>query len=296
MDLRQLRYFVAIAEQGNFHKAAAALNIAQSALSRHMQTLGDELGGPLFERTSGGVATTVLGKAFYPEAKALLEQASLAVQRSRQVAAGEIGRLTIGVNEIAARHPTVIEAIRRSRTTLPEVELAITRFNSPEQVQMLSSGRLDLGVIIDRPAEAAFDWMRLCTDPFEIGMAPDHPLAARAELTPEDLRDEKFVAMRRNRYGPVQDQILAACRGLGLCPEIIQEAASEQMQLALVRGGVGLSFVTRSAALIMPGQLVLRPLRGFSYHLDVDLVWHKDNPARPLRHLLEIFRGLLTAG
>ena len=92
----------------------------------------------------------------------------------------------------------------------------------------------------------------------------------------------------------MQEQILAACRGLGLRPEIVQEAASEQMQLALVRGGVGLSFVTRSAALIMPGQLALRPLRGFSYHLDVDLVWPKDNPARPLRHLLAIFRSLLA--
>lgn len=295
MDLRQLRYFVAIAEHGNFHRASEAVNVAQSALSRHMQALGEELGAPLFERAAGGVRTTILGKVFYAEAKAILERADSAVERSRKAVAGKIGRLVIGVNEMAARHPKVIAAIAASRRRFPEVELAVERMNSPEQVEALWAGKLDLGVLIDRPRDAEFGWMPLCTDPFLIGMHAGHRLADRDELLPADLVEEDFVAMRLTRYGPAQAQIFAACRQLGVTPNVVQEAANEQMQLALICHGLGVGFVTASAELVKPGQITLRPLRGFAYALDLDLLWLRSNPAQPLQHLLAIFRELLAA-
>lgn len=295
MDLRQLRYFVAIAEHGNFHRASEALNVAQSALSRHMQTLGEELGAPLFERAPGGVTTTILGKVFYAEAKGILERADSAVERSRKAVAGKIGRLVIGVNEIAARHPTFIAAIALSRRRYPEVELAVERMNSPEQVEALWAGKLDLGVLIDRPSDPEFGWMRLCTDTFMVGMHAGHRLANREELMPTDLAGEDFVAMRLTRYGPAQAQIFAACRQLGFMPTVVQEAANEQMQLSLICHGLGVGFVTRSAELVKGDQIRLLPLRGFAYELNLDLMWLRHKPPQPLQHLLAIFRELLAA-
>lgn len=290
MDLRQLRYFVAIAEHGNFHRASESLNVAQSALSRHMRTLGEELGSPLFERTSNGTQTTILGKVFYPEAKAILEKADTAVQRSRKVVAGEIGRLVIGVNELGARHPVFINSIVMSRLHHPEVELVVERMNSPEQVESLLAGKLDFGVLIERPPGPEFEWLRLLSVPFVVGMSRSHPLAAKKELLPEDLAREKFVALRATRYGPAQAQIFAACRQLGFLPNVIQEAANEQMQLALIRAGLGIGMVPDTPAEIRSSDIIHKPLRGLTLRLDLDLLWRKSNPAKSLRHLVEIFK------
>lgn len=294
MDLRQLRYFVAIAEHGNFHRAAESVNVAQSALSRHMHALGQELGAPLFERAPGGVRTTTLGKVFYAEAKGILERADNAVERSRKAVNGQVGRLTIGVNEIAARHPLFVQAISRSRRLYPEVELAVERCNSPEQVEALWAGKLDLGVLIDRPPDPDFGWMHFLRDPFLIGMAPNHPLSAKAELLPADMVTESFITMSNARYGPAQAQILAECRRLGFNPRVIQEAANEQMQLALIGTGLGVGLVTGSTALVCPGQIVLRPLQGLKHALDLDLLWLRKNSSPPLQHLLRIFAAVLA--
>ncbi len=296
MDLRQLRYFVAIAEHGNFHRAASTLNVAQSALSRHMLVLGQELGAPLFERAPGGVRMTMLGQVFYAEAKSLLERADSVIERSRKAVAGEIGRLAIGVNELAARHPTLLSVIATCRQRYPEVELAVERLNSPEQIEALWTGKLDLGFVIDRPLDPDFSSLRLCTDPFLIGMHVGHRLAAKAELDPADLAEEHFVAMRLTRYGPAQAQIFAACRELGLRPQVIQEAANEQMQLGLIREGLGVGFVNQSAQHVAPGSLALRPLRGFCHALEVDLLWLTRNRAQPLQHVLDVFREAIAAG
>lgn len=293
MDLRQLRYFVAIAEHGNFHRAAEALNIAQSALSRHMQTLGAELGSPLFERSAAGVRMTTLGKVFYAEARDILERADQAVERSRNAVAGKIGRLSIGVNEIAARHPLFIRAIAQSRRRYPEVELLVERINSPEQVAALTAGKLDLGVMIDRPMDPKLASLRLCTDRFMVGMHPHHRLAAYDELTPGQLAGADFICMRRSRYGPVQTQISAVLRQLGVTMQILQEAANEQMQLALIGEGLGIGMVPESTRLVNPGQIELRPLLGLNYALNLDLVWRKDSLAPALDHLLDIFRDIL---
>lgn len=296
MDLRQLRYFIAIAEHGNFHRAAEALNIAQSALSRHMQTLGAELGSPLFERSTAGVRMTTLGKVFYAEARDILERADQAVERSRNAVAGKIGRLSIGVNEIAARHPHFIKAIAQSRLRYPEVELLVERINSPEQVAALAAGKLDLGVMIDRPMDPKLGSMRFCTDRFLVGMHPRHELTAYDELTPAHVAGADFISMRRSRYGPVQTQISAVLQQLGVAPQIVQEAANEQMQLALIAEGLGIGMVTESTQLVNPGQIALRPLRGLNYALNLDLVWRNDSPAPALGHLLEIFTDILKNG
>lgn len=292
MDLRQLRYFVAIAEHGNFHRAAEAVNVAQSALSRHMQILGQELGSPLFERAPGGVSTTSLGKVFYVEAKGILERADYAIDRSRKAVNGQVGRLNIGVNEIVARHPLFAAAIAKSRQFYPEVELAVERFNSPEQVEALWAGKLDIGIVIDRPPHPDFAWMHFLHDPFLIGMSPDHRLAAKSVLLPSDLVSENFITMRSTRYGPAQGQILAECRKLGFNPSVVQEAANEQMQLALIGTGLGVGLVTKSALLVCPQQLIVRPLQGLSHALELDLLWLRRNASPPLTHLLEVFSSV----
>lgn len=288
MDLRQLRYFVAIAEQGNFHRAAEVLNVAQSALSRHMHALSQQLGGALFERAPGGVNVTILGQVFYDEARDLLERADSAIDRTRRVVSGEIGRLVLGVNELGARNGLVTRCITACRQRHPEIELIVERMYSSEQVEALWAGRLDAGVMIDGPEDdSEFIHMPIGSDPFQIALQDSHPLASKAVLAPEDLAEEQFVGVRLTRYGPAQVKLMADCRQIGLKPRIVQEAANEQMQLALIRNGLGVGFVNRTVEEINCGGLVLRPLQGLNTSLELALVWLKSNRVPALRHFLK---------
>lgn len=291
MDLRQLRYFVAVADHGNFHRASEALHVAQSALSRHMRILGEDLGGPLFERVAGGVRVTPLGQVFYIEAKSVLERADSAVERTRKAVSGEIGQLVIGVNELGARHPRVTRCIVAFRERYPEIELAFERMYSNEQIEGLQSGKLDLGILGERPADMnVLEHLPLDVDQFLVAMPEGHPLADKAELEPEDLTKEPFVGVRISRYAQWQAAQLAACRAVGFIPRIVQEAVNEQMQLSLIRSGLGIGFVNRSVSETSSIGLVLRPPRGINVAFDLDLAWLRDNRSPAVRRLVSVFR------
>lgn len=291
MDLRQLRYFVAVADHGNFHRASESLHVAQSALSRHMRILGEDLGGPLFERVAGGVRMTPLGQVFYVEAKSVLERADSAMERTRKAVSGEIGRLVIGVNELGARNPRVTRCIVAFRRRYPEIELAFERMYSSEQIEGLQSGKLDLGILGERPVDMnVLEHLPLDVDRFVVALPVGHPLAEKEELESSDLANEPFVGVRISRYAQWQAMQLAACRAVGFLPRVVQEAVNEQMQLSLIRSGMGIGFVNRSVAQTSTVGLVLRPARGINVAFDLDLAWLRGNRSPTVKRLVDLFR------
>lgn len=293
MNFRHVRYFVSIADHGNFHRAAEALHVAQSALSRHMQVLGQSLGGPLFERVPGGVRTTPLGQIFYVEARALLDRTEQALERTRKAATGEIGRLVVGINELGARNLALTACIARCRQRYPEIDLVFERLYSSEQIEALQAGKLDLALLGERPIDMdRLEHLALYSDAYVIALPDDHPLAAKAMLEPADLAPLPFVVVRLVGYAQWQALQFAACRRAGFIPRIVQAAVNEQMQLSLIRNGLGIGFVNASVADTSATGLALRPVCGINLSFDLDLAWMRDNrtPARDL--VVGLFREM----
>lgn len=296
MDFRQVRYFLAVAELESFRRASEHLRVAQSALSRHVSDLERRVGAPLFERLPKGVRLSPAGLAFQREAEQALQGMEHAFDRARRAAAGEIGGLRLGMNDLAARSFVVASRIRRFRSAQPGVDLEVLSMTSADQVRALQTGKLDAGLIIERPDGAGLNHLTVADDPFELAAPRGHRLAERVSIAMAELVDEPFVAVRTSSYWLPQTRLLARCRELGLMPRIVQEAGTEQMQVCFIRAGLGVGFVNRSLRDTLPSDVVLRPVEGLDVSLRLDLVWPRTAPAPAIRALAEAFREPADAG
>ncbi|QGP78225.1 LysR family transcriptional regulator [Sphingobium sp. CAP-1] len=155
MSLHKLRYFIAVAEHQSFTRAAAAMNIAQSALSRHIAELEQAIGAPLLQRSPHGVHMTPVGRVFFDDSRGALAQVDNAFTQARLAAAGSLGSLTIGVNELSVRHPSVIDALAAFARTHPAVQLRAYMMTSIEQFRALRNRQIDAGFVIERPNDLA---------------------------------------------------------------------------------------------------------------------------------------------
>jgi len=291
MNFRHLRYFVSIADHGNFRRASETLHVAQSALSRQMRILGEDLGGALFERVADGVRMTPLGQIFYLEAKSVLERSEEAITRTRKAASGKIGRLVIGINELGARNMRVNSCITACRQRYPEIELLFERLYSYEQIEGLKSGKLDLAILGERPIDMDYlEHIPLYSDCYLIALPKGHPLTAKAMLEPADLAPLPFVIVRMSGYAQWQALQFAACRRAGFIPRVVQAAVNEQMQLSLIRSGLGIGFVNSSVTDTSSLDLELRPVRGIDLSFELDLAWMRDNRTSASDLIVGIFQ------
>ncbi len=250
MDLRQLRYFIALAETGNFHRAAERLNMAQPPLSVAIRKLEEELGAPLFERESRGVRLTDAGRAALPTARATLEQAALVRDVVRQGAIGESGSISVGFvgSAISAALPRIIPAFRRR---YPKVDLRLEEMTSVSIAEALGARNLDVGLVrlpLMRPGD--LDIAVIERDELVAALLADHPLARRRSLRIADLAAEPLVL-----HGPVsvlRSVVMLACQRAGFAPRIAQEATQVQTILSLVQSGLGIALVPAGMARITP--------------------------------------------
>lgn len=261
MELRQLRYFVAVAEELHFTRAAARLGIAQPALSQQIRRLETTLGVELFSRTKRRVTLTPAGRAFLAEARGTLEQARRAALIARRTAAGELGPLTLGFVG-SATDALLPRALPTLRARHPELKVVLREMTSAAQIDALSRGDIDLGLL--RPPSPLVPGLRtrlVAREPLVCALPADHPLARRERLTPGDLHGQPFVLFPR-RQGPwLYDLITAYCRGAdGAAPNVVQEAVMMQTITALVAAGTGLSLVPASQQAITRKGLAYRPL------------------------------------
>jgi DNA-binding transcriptional LysR family regulator len=255
IELRHLRYFVAVAEEGHVTRAAERLGMQQPPLSQQIKALEQALGVPLLRRLPRGVRPTESGLVLLAEARAILAQLDRALETVRRTGRGEQGRIAVGFTSSAAFHPFVSAAIRGFREAAPQVEMAMEESSTGELVEALRLGRLDAAFIRSPVGDAAGITVEpLLDEPMVVVVPAGHALANGADPIPlAALAEEAFVLYRRPSGPGLYDSIIAACRAAGFSPRIVQEAPRLVSTLSLVEAGLGVSIVPASMARLDAG-------------------------------------------
>ena len=248
MELRHLRYFVAVAEEGHVTRAAERLGIQQPPLSQQIRALERELDAQLFHRKPRGVELTPAGRALLDEARAILARTEEAIAATRRAAHGESGRIVIGFTNSASFHPFVPRAIRAFREAYPLVALALEESGTVELVGALRGQTIDAAFVRSPVGENADLTVRpLLEEPMVAAVPSGHPLSIAAEPLPlAALASETFILYRRPVGPGLHDAIIAACDRAGFSPRIGQEAPRMMSTLSLVAAGLGVTMVPAS--------------------------------------------------
>lgn len=266
MELKTLRYFVAIAQAGNMHKAAEQLRIAQPALSRQIKLLEAELGVILFDRLPRGVRLSSAGQSFLEDATHVLWAAEQARQRAGLLVDGSIGNVRVGLHGPAHRYPGVQAALRGFKERHPNVRLAIRAITSERQVAALLDDEIDVGFAYDPGAPVAPVRVQMIdSDRVMLALPDTHPLAAQTTIQLDQLRDQPFIAGDRESNRRSWDSLHAACASAGFSPRMMVEGAtSEPVIASLVSAGLGIGFLPAKAAARSPANIVFREVAGVS--------------------------------
>nr|WP_314069642.1 LysR substrate-binding domain-containing protein [uncultured Roseococcus sp.] len=292
MDLKQLRSFLAVAEEGNFARAAHRLNIAAPPLTRRIQELEAEIGAALFLRTTRHVELTPAGRALQEALPAVFAALDEGIRAARRHARGDAGTLAIGYTGHASAHslPRLIRAFRQSR---PEVRVDI---HGPgvqgDLLKELRSRRLDAALCFLPVEGDDLECRDFVESELAIVLSDLHPLAQAANLTVADLAGEPFVALPRDQGFYLRKAMDLECRHAGFIPNIVEESTEPKTLLCLVAGGTGVAIMPRQDERLEFQGVVFRPLPPDRPGLRHGLVWRKsaENPA--LAPLLAVAESL----
>lgn len=262
MELRHLRYFVAVAEEGHVTRAAERLGIQQPPLSQQIQALERELDVQLFRRKPRGVELTPAGRALFDEAKAILARATEAIAVTKRAARGEAGRIGLGFTCSASFHPFVPRAIRAFRETHPLVAFTLEESGTTELVEALRAETIDAAFVRSSiGAVAELTVHPLLEEPMVVALPSGHRLAEpAAPLALAVLAGETFILYRRPVGPGLHDAIIAACDRAGFSPTIGQEAPRMLSTFSLVAAGLGVSLVPQSMTRLEAEGVVYRAL------------------------------------
>ncbi|EPH1615858.1 LysR substrate-binding domain-containing protein [Pseudomonas aeruginosa] len=248
MELRHLRYFIAVAEELHFGRVAERLGISQPPLSQQIQALEEEIGARLFERTNRRVELTDAGRLFLDESRQVLAQVDKAVLLARRAHLGELGELKIGFTSSAPFTSTIPSSIHAFRKAYPDVHLDLQEMSSRQVLKALLEESLQVGVIRPLALPDAVHWVELFREPLVAVLRADHPLAAGSEdgLAIAALAEEPFVFFPRSYGTGLYDQVIALTRQAGFSPRIAQEASEAMTIIGLVSAGLGVSILPAS--------------------------------------------------
>ena len=262
MELRHLRYFLAVAEELNFTRAAKRLNIAQPPLTQQIKALEAEMGVTLFDRTGYRVELTDAGRSFVPQVARILADVRNAVLIAKRAAVGEVGHVRVGFTESASFNPLVTATFRSFRTAYPEVELSLEESPSTVLANALREGRIDAAFV--RPplqTGEGIDLHLIDEEEMVVAIPTSHPLALRPELEIADLAEETFVLYPRTERPGLADTVIAACEKAGFAPKVKQYTPQLSSTINLVAAALGISIVPRSMRGLQPQAVTYRRLR-----------------------------------
>ncbi len=294
MELRHIRYFLAVAEDQNFTRAAARIGIGQPPLSQQIRDLEEELGAPLFHRVPHGAELTEAGRAFLVEARATLaaaERAKLAAQRAHR---GDTGSLALGLTGASTFNAVVAGTIRAFRRTWPGVLLSLEEHNTKRLVERLARGELDAAFL--RPGAAEMEGLslrRFPDEPMVIALPAGHPLAAQERMPLAALAGEPFILYPFPRIigSSLYDEVVAACRACGFEPVAGQEAPQITSVVNLVAAELGVSVVPASIAQVQLEGVVYRQIEGHAPVARLALATPRRGVSPVTRNLLSLVGG-----
>jgi DNA-binding transcriptional LysR family regulator len=288
IELRHLRYFVAVAEELHFSRAAQRLHISQPPLSQHIKAVESELGVLLLRRTRRRVELTEAGARFLEAARTTLEQAERAMDIARRIGRGESGTLRLGFTATAPFTRVFTQAVRAYRAALPGVHLELALSTTAQVLEAVRTGALDVGLVrpaAGAPLPAGLRALPVLTDRLMLVLPADHPLAARPRPVPvAALADEPFVLRPQGPGSAYYEQVFRLCQAAGFTPRIAQEAQEAPTILALVAAGMGVSILPAALRAIGVADVLWRPLAaGREAQTQVLLVFSAAQPPSPLR-------------
>jgi DNA-binding transcriptional LysR family regulator len=293
VELRHLRYFVAVADELNFRRAAERLHISQPPLSQQIRALERELGVQLLVRNRRRVELTHAGEAFLREAREILAAAEHAAESARRAARGEIGQLAVGFVG-SAMYGALPEILRNYRMHHPNVELRLRELQTAPQLRALRAGELDVGVIRPSAARRETD-LEIVTIQYDqvVAAIPEaHPLAASEAITPAELEDEPLVLLARRDAPGVHESLDSALAANGKAPNVIQEVPEIQTVIGLVAAGLGISLVPDTVGRVERPGVAYRPLAGTSSVFELALAWRASETSPVLEGFLAVVRSV----
>jgi DNA-binding transcriptional LysR family regulator len=293
LDLRQLRYFVTVAEELHFGRAAARLHMTQPPLSQTIQALEELLGAPLFLRTRRSVELTPAGLALLPEARRMLANAAGMPELVRAAAAGESGRLALAFVS-SADYSVLPPFLRSYRAQFPQVQIILQEATSDLQVDDLLHNRVDAGLLIPPlpgKSRTELDYLKVLEEPLILAApAGLDALRGGGPVWLKDLPPLSLIIFPRQIAPALHDAILACFRSAGLTPEIGQQAIQMQTIVSLVSAGMGLALVPQSVSNLMRPGVEYRALHDLSPQVETGLAWRRDNRSPVLLGFLDLLR------
>jgi len=289
MELRTLRYFVTLAEELHFGRAARRLAITQPPLSLAIRALEQELGVQLFARTRRQVELTHAGAAFREEAAAILARADEARRLAQAADRGQVGRLVIGFMS-ASTYTLMPPVLRDFAAGHPRVRLDLRELTLPQQFAALRRGDIDVGFVRPPVADAELDSEVLLEEPLLVVLPGGHPLAAQQRIALAQLAGEPFVMFQRAPGLVLHDLVLGWCLQQGMAPRVVQEASQTHAVVGLVSAGIGVALVPASARDMRPRDVEFRPLRARSPKVGTALAWRRGDASPVLRSFLATAR------
>ncbi len=287
MELRHLRYFVAVAEELHFGRAAARLHLAQPPLSRQIRALEDEVGTSLLARTNRRVQLTEAGQIFLEGARRTLAQADAALGDARRAARGEIGPLSLGFVG-SATYAVLPRLLRAFRAAYPDVELHLQSLTSREQVASLRERRIDVGLLRPPVDDPSLALRMIVREPLLAVLPEAHPLAGRERVPLAALACEPFILYRRASGPATYDRIVGVCLQAGFSPTIVQETDEMQTMAGLVAGGLGVALMIAPVGAPRNAGVAYKPLEDATPTWEMSLAWRQDNKTAVVRGFLPI--------
>ncbi|MGP5318718.1 LysR family transcriptional regulator [Arthrobacter rhombi] len=281
MEIRQLRYFIAVAEEMHFNRAAARLHIAQPALSQQIQRLERELKTTLFARTTRSVELTETGKVLLVAARRVIMESEDALRSIEQAVEGRTGTLRVGFVGSAALNliPRIVPPLRQM---YPDLELELHELTTEQQLSSLEAGNLDVGIVRDVESRPGIAARELTREPLVVALPEDHPLAGQTTLALTDLSEAGFVVFPRQQVSRLYDVISALCLQAGFRMRVAQEAVQFPTILGLVAAKTGIAVVPEGMRALQLQGLGYVPLADEAATSTISLIVTTERSGTPL--------------
>lgn len=275
IELRHLRYFLAVAEELHFGRAAARLNISQPPLSQQIQILEQQVGARLLARTNRSVSLTEAGRQFLADSRHILSLVDDAAARAERLHLGETGELRIGFTSSAPFISAVSDTLSSFRRHYPDVHIQTREINTREQITPLNEGSLDLGLMRNTHLPDTLAWEVILREPLLAMIPRDHPLASLASVSLAELAEEPFVFFDPHVGTGLYDDILGLMRRYGQTPAITQEVGEAMTIIGLVAAGLGVSILPASFKRLQLSEMRWVPITEEDAVSEMWLVWPK---------------------
>ena len=287
MELRHLQYFIAVAEELHFGKAALRLNMTQPPLSQQIKQLEKEVGVTLLKRTKRVVELSAAGESFLKHSRNAIEQIDKAIEMAQRTARGELGRLVVGFVG-SATYEFLPPIIREFREKFPSVKLDLREISSFRQQEELLKGNIDIGILHPALQHSALHMEKVQSSPCILALPKQHPLTAKQTIDIQDLKNQPIITLAKETWPTLYLEFVNFCEQAGFKPKIVQEATEYQMVIGLVSAGIGVTFVPSSAKKQFNLEVAYRDINQVQLTAEWVIAYRKDNQNPILKHFLEI--------